>query len=173
MIEETNKKEFIADDNTVRDEHWNEIGYVKKKKHNSPNQTDNVWGAPVKYTEEWVINELTEILKVLKADKEIVYIWELFEEKDYTRYRYSEWIKTYSKVDEIQKLSHTIKEILESRAVKGAITNKYNSTFTMFHLKNNFDWKDKQEIQNTNKNVNYEAEDSSEFEALLKDNDLI
>ena len=69
---------------------------------NNPNQTENQWGAPVIYTEEFVLNELKELLKALKKDKEIVYLWELFLEKDYTRQRYGEWVKTYSKVKDME-----------------------------------------------------------------------
>jgi hypothetical protein len=68
------------------------------------------------------------MLKQLKDNKDYVYIGELFEDKDYTRFRYSEWVKTYSEVPEIQKLSHTIKEILETRAVKGLMKNELNAT---------------------------------------------
>jgi hypothetical protein len=47
-------------------------------------------------------------------------------------------------------MSDTLKEILETRAVKWAITNKLNPTMTIFHLKNNYkeNWKDKSEVQN-------------------------
>lgn len=105
------------------------------------------------YTEEFVLNELQLLLKTLKENKEIIYLWELFEDKEYTRFRYSEWVKEYKENEEIQRISHTLKEILETRAITWAMKNKLNATTTIFHLKNNFDWKDKSE-QDTNINWN-------------------
>ena len=106
------------------------------------------------YTAEFVLNELQSMLEVLKENKDIIYLWELFENKDYSRFRFSEWVKEYEENDEIQMISHTIKEILETRAVKWAITNKLNPTFTIFHLKNNYKetWKEKTELDN---NINW------------------
>lgn len=105
------------------------------------------------YTEEFVLNELQLLLKTLKENKEIIYLWELFEDKEYTRFRYSEWVKEYKENEEIQRISHTLKEILETRAITWAMKNKLNATTTIFHLKNNFDWKDKSEVENKNLNV--------------------
>lgn len=107
------------------------------------------------YTEEFVLNELNLLLTTIKENTDIVYIWELFENKNYSRQRYSEWVKEYKDNEEIQRLSDTIKEILETRAVKGALTNKLNPTITIFHLKNNYNWKDKTEIEQTNTNYNF------------------
>lgn len=103
------------------------------------------------YTEEFVLNELTLLLKTLKEDKDIVYLWELFINKDYSRQRFSEWLTEYNTNEEIKEISDTIKEILETRAVKWAITNKLNPTMTIFHLKNNYkdNWKDKSEVDQT------------------------
>lgn len=134
---------------------------IEEKKQDEK-KTNPVW-PPVVYTEEFVINELTSMLKELQDDKDIIYLWELFECKPYTRFRYSEWLKTYAEVEQIQELSHTIKEILETRAVKWAITNKLNPTFTIFHLKNNYkeNWKDKTEVDN---NVNLKTIDNITIE---------
>lgn len=112
------------------------------------------------YTKEFVLKELNWFLDKLKTDKDIVYIWELFEDKNYSRQRFSERVSLptndeedrasrYWDDKEVKELSDTIKEILETRAVKWALTNKLNPTFTIFHLKNNYKWKDKQEIDQT------------------------
>jgi hypothetical protein len=45
--------------------------------------------------------------------------------------------------------------MLESRAVVGAMTNKLNAHFTGLHLKNNYKWKDRQEIDQTTTSLNY------------------
>ena len=113
-----------------------------------PNQT--------KYTKEFVLKEIKWLLKTLKDNKDIIYIWELFEDKDYPRQRYNEWISlpTDNKEDrvtrhgddeEIHRLSSSIKEILETRAVTKALNGKSNPTITIFHLKNNYWWTDKTE----------------------------
>jgi hypothetical protein len=94
------------------------------------------------------LNELQSMLEHLKKDEDIVYLWELFQVKDYSRQRYSEWLTEYKDNEKIKEMSDTIKEILETRAVKWAITNKLNPTFTIFHLKNNYkeSWKEKTEV---------------------------
>jgi hypothetical protein len=51
--------------------------------------------------------------------------------------------------------------------------NELNATWTIFHLKNNYWWVDKQVNENTNTNLNLEVEDSGEMKDLLSDNGLI
>ena len=102
--------------------------------------------ATLKYTAEFVLEEMKSMVSIIKGNPDIVYIWELFDNKSYSRQRFSEWVKTYSDNEEIKEISDTIKELLETRAVKGAMTNKLNGTMTIFHLKNNYDWKDKSEV---------------------------
>ena len=99
-----------------------------------------------KYTEEFVLEEMKSMVTLIRGNPEIVYIWELFDNKSYSRQRFSEWVKEYNGNEEIKEISDTIKELLETRAVKGAMTNKLNGTMTIFHLKNNYDWKDKSEV---------------------------
>lgn len=100
------------------------------------------------YTEEFVIKELKVLLKELKEHKDYIYIWELFEERDYWRQRFSEWTTKFPKNKEIQQNSDTIKDILETRAAKGLMKNELNATWTIFHLKNNYKWVDKHEVDN-------------------------
>lgn len=121
-----------------------------------------------KYTEEFVLEALQTMLDELRKDKDIIYLWELFEDKDYTRFRFHEWIKKYHKNRDITRISHTIKEILETRAVKWALKNKLNWPFTMFHLKNNYKWKDKTEIQQDT-TVKEAWKTKEELEAELKE----
>ena len=102
--------------------------------------------ATLKYTAEFVLEEMKSMVTLIRGNPDIVYIWELFDNKSYSRQRFSEWVKTYSDNEEIKEISDTIKELLETRAVKGAMTNKLNGTMTIFHLKNNYDWKDKSEV---------------------------
>ena len=115
------------------------------------------------YTLEFIQEELTSLLNALKSDIDIIYIWELFLEKDYTRNRYAEWVNKYPDDEIVQTTSGTIKGILETRAIKWAMTNKLNPTATIFHLKNNYKWVDKQEIdQNIKAEVNNMSTTSTE-----------
>lgn len=98
------------------------------------------------YTLEFIQLELKSLLSALKADEDIIYIWELFTDKDYSRSRFHEWVNKYKDDDIVCETSCTIKDILESRAIKWAMTNKLNPTATIFHLKNNYKWVDKTEI---------------------------
>ena len=115
------------------------------------------------YTLEFIQEELTSLLNALKSDIEIIYIWELFLEKDYSRQRYSEWVDKYKDDEIVKYTSDTIKGILETRAIKWAMTNKLNPTATIFHLKNNYKWVDKSEIdQNIKAEVNNMSTTSTE-----------
>lgn len=118
-----------------------------------------------KYTEEFVLSELELLLKSLIKDKDIVYIWQLFETKTYSRQRYSEWIKKYSDNEKIREMSDTIKNILETRVNVWGLVNKLNPSIVKFNLINNFDWKEKTEVdQNTNMNLNVNIENASDDE---------
>jgi len=119
------------------------------------------------YTLEFIQEELKSLLNALKNDEGIIYIWELFLEKNYTRNRYAEWVNKYPDDEIVQTTSGTIKGILETRAIKWAMTNKLNPTATIFHLKNNYKWVDKSEIdQNIKAEVNNLSTTSTE--ELLK-----
>lgn len=54
-----------------------------------------------------------------------------------------------------EKFFHTIKkarEKVEQQLEENALSGKANATFTIFNLKNNYGWIDKQEIDSNNKN---------------------
>jgi len=122
------------------------------------------------YTEEFVIKELKILLKELKKNKEFVYIWELFEDRNYWRQRFSEWSNKFPDNEEIQQNSDTIKDILETRAAKGLMTNKLNATWTIFHLKNNYKWVDKREIEQSwwlDINLKFEEMNDEELDKLI------
>lgn len=148
---------------------------IKVKKHNSPNQTDNIGGRPwiLDWSDDVVIEELKDMLKKLKSDDDIIYIWELFLEKDYSRSSFIQQVSNRKANEELSKVYNTIKEILETRAVKWLLGNTLNATWTIFHLKNNYQWVDKVVNENTNTNLDYEAQDKDEFKDLLKNNWLI
>jgi len=103
---------------------------------------------PTKYTEGFVLGELNSFLERLREDKdrEIIYINQLFEKKTYCVQCFSEWANNFEKNEEISEAIKKVKEVLQSRVVTGMMKNKLNPTGCIFHLKNNYGWKDKQDI---------------------------
>jgi len=64
----------------------------------------------------------------------------------------------YSYKDEYFDTIKKARDKVQMQLEENALSNKANPTFTIFNLKNNFDWKDKiehssSEIENINKNV--------------------
>ena len=149
----------------------------KPIKPTNPNQTENQWGRPPIWIDEWtdevVIDELNTMLSELTKKKEYIYIWELFEGKPYSRSSFIQQVSNRKDNQKIAQVYNTIKDILETRAVSWAMWGWLNATFTTFHLKNNYWWVDKQVNENTNTNLNLEVEDSGEMKDLLSDNWLI
>lgn len=112
---------------------------------------------PTIYTQEYVLTLVTKLLQELKDNKDIVYLWELLEDKEYPRQCFSEWAEKFEDDKEISDTIKKIKEILETRAIVWAMKNNLNATSTIFHLKNNYKWVDKFETDNNNRNANYDA----------------
>lgn len=115
------------------------------------------WRPPIwidKWTDEIIIEELEDMYQVLNSDKDIIYIWELFSDKPYSRSSFIQQVGNRKDNEYVCQVYNTIKEILETRAARGLIKNELNPTWTIFHLKNNYKWVDKQEIDQTNKNLN-------------------
>lgn len=108
---------------------------------------------PIKYTKEFVLQEVQYIIQEIRADKDIFYLGQVFDKRDYCIQRYSEWRKEFSEDEEISEAIKKIWDILETRVVVGAMKKELHPTITIFHLKNNFKWSDKFEIdqRNTNK----------------------
>lgn len=104
---------------------------------------------PIIYTEEFVMQELQNILDFVLENKEILYLGEIFEEKQYSRQRYSEWAKDFRENDKISDTIKRIDDILESRVNVAGLKGKANPTMVIFNLKNNYDWKDKNETDIT------------------------
>ena len=64
----------------------------------------------------------------------------------------------YSYEDEYFDTIKKARDKVQMQLEENALSNKANPTFTIFNLKNNFDWKDKiehssSEVENINKNV--------------------
>ena len=76
--------------------------------------------------------------------------------KPYTITDLAVWLdcdrKTLTNYEERDKFFPTIKRAktkIEANIEKGALLGLYNPTFSIFNMKNNFGWQDKQEIDTT------------------------
>jgi hypothetical protein len=110
-------------------------------------------GRPEKYTLEFCLSEIIEIHDRLFHDLKYQYItWhDLIKGKSYSRQRISEWRKEF---DADIRFSDTIKKIddeLENRLYILGLKGKANAIMVIFGLKNNYGWKDKQEVESINK----------------------
>ena len=56
----------------------------------------------------------------------------------------------YGKDELFFTLIKNAKRRVEAQLEENALMGKYNATFTIFNLKNNYDWKDQQEVKTTN-----------------------
>ena len=106
---------------------------------------------PKTYTKEFVKDQVEKILGLVLADKDVVYIGEVFEELPYPRQTFSEWRKDFEDCSEISDTIDKIKEILETRVNVGGLKRKLDSSMTKFNLINNYKWKDKSETDVTTK----------------------
>jgi hypothetical protein len=103
---------------------------------------------PVKYTEEFVGEELKK-LEEQAINPDILVIGQLFEDKDYSQQRFSEWATEFKDCQGISESIKRIKKRFENRVNVGALKGKLNATMAIFNLKNNYDWKDKSETDIT------------------------
>ncbi len=111
---------------------------------------------PIKYTYDYCLKEILLFKNKLFDDgrKEGAglqyFTWhDLIRDRPYSRQRISEWREKFK--DE-PKFSDTLKKIdeeLENRLFKFALVNKVNPTMAIFSLKNNYGWKDKQDIEHS------------------------
>lgn len=66
----------------------------------------------------------------------------------------------YSNKDEYFDTIKKARDKVQMQLEENALSNKANPTFTIFNLKNNFDWKDKMEVEKT---------DMTKVDELLKE----
>jgi len=100
---------------------------------------------PKKYTEEWIVEELTSMIKEAQ-EKNYLYIGQLFTSRNYLRNRLSEWTKQYPNNDRIRTLYGKLHNFFETQLVVKGLNRETDSGITKFCLINNYDWKDKQVI---------------------------
>jgi hypothetical protein len=125
---------------------------------------------PTIYTEEFVLKELNDMVSELIADKDIYLLGDLFETRPYHYQRYSEWAKEFKEKKEISDTIKRIKNILEYRLNKKGLEGKINPTLTIFNLKNNYDWKDKTEVDMTTREADLTEEQlESQIKAMERE----
>lgn len=93
------------------------------------------------------------MLKEILDNAAIFYLWQIFDQKEYSMQRYSEWRNEYWEDEEISETIKKIGDLLETRVVVGALKKELHPTMTIFHLKNNFKWTDKVLIDQNNTNT--------------------
>jgi hypothetical protein len=76
----------------------------------------------------------------------------------------------YSKDEKFFLTIKKAKQKVEAQLEENALMNKYNPTFTIFNLKNNFDWKDKMEVEANKEQLNKVEELLSKIKEEANDN---
>jgi hypothetical protein len=107
------------------------------------------------------LKQLRAVIKTITTNKEIYLLNEIVEKEkiDSKTLLYSarQWMQDYKTKERTKKdiaiLLNKINDILEGRVLKLGLENKINNTLAQFTLKNLYNWKDKQEIENKTINV--------------------
>lgn len=101
-----------------------------------------------KNAEKWTEKEAKElvdsVLKYVQDTPDCYFIGEPITELGYYRTLWS-YIGTKFDFDTIKR----VESILENRLVKAGLTGGSNPTMTIFTLKNNYDWTDKNQLDHT------------------------
>lgn len=97
----------------------------------------------IKYTKAFVRKELNGMLKELRENKDIVYKGELFDVRDYSCQRFSEWAHKFEKDEAISETIKKIDKTLETRVNVGGLNKELNPIMCIFNLKNNYGWEEK------------------------------
>lgn len=98
---------------------------------------------PQKYTPEFVLQEVQNMIQETQENTEIFYLGQLLEKREYSMQRFSEWRKDFHDHEEISEAIKRLKDLLETRIVVWAMKKELHPTISIFHLKNNYQWTDK------------------------------
>jgi hypothetical protein len=120
----------------------------KEKNANGKNNTK-----PIVWSEDYVEQELNEMLDNCIKDNSIVYVKELVLYKRYTWNTMMDYVKKYTENQKIFYAYRKIKEICEIRINKGGLDHTYHNGMVKFNLINNYgdDWKESAHIDHTTK----------------------
>lgn len=111
---------------------------------------------PTKYTEEFVLSEITGFWSKVKSDSSLMFWQDLIRDKEYSRERIWEW-KNNKDWPEISNLCKKIHDEFELRLTKGAMLGKLNPGMTIFIFKNHYGMSDKleQKTENTGEGLTF------------------
>lgn len=136
-------------------------------------------GRPQKYTPETLLNKAIEYFDQLSDPKNLIDKWKDWK---HPRPKTLSWLCLYlwvskdyiSEKAKDENFSEAIKRIrlvVENSIEEWILLNIYNPTSGIFNLKNNFDWKDKQEIDTTQSiNIDLSGLSTAELIELYKKN---
>jgi hypothetical protein len=122
---------------------------------------------PTKYTQKFVEKELKDMLVEIKNNEDIIYKGQLFDNRDYSYQRFSEWANKFKRNNKISDTIKRIDKILETRVNVGGLRSKLNATMVIFNLKNNYGWEDTRKMDVTGLSGLFQ-EISQENESLVK-----
>jgi hypothetical protein len=105
---------------------------------------------PIKWTEKKSMDLAEELIQWLQISENIWINTFLIQKKGLYPQLISELGEKYPQFSEAIK---SAKALQEGKVVKNALQNEYNSTMSIFLLKNNFGWKDKTEQEIEHKGV--------------------
>lgn len=110
-------------------------------------------GRPPKYTEQFCLGEIKYFWNLLQDDmgtnKSIIAWQDMLRDKPYSRQRISEWRKKFAENEEFSDTIKKIDEELEHRLLRIGLSKSSSTAMAIFALKNNYGWKDKQEVEHS------------------------
>lgn len=118
-----------------------------KKKMGAPKGNKNA----EKWTEETVLVEL-EIMKAHCTKNKSVFIGSALSQLGYGHQLWSEWTNKFKDTKIVFDTIKNIEKLIESNLVEGGVKGDFNSTMTIFTLKNKHGWQDKRTQENTGAN---------------------
>lgn len=104
-----------------------------------------------KWTEATVNEKLIEAYDLLQKEFDINYIGTLLVRLNLNKDTWAYWKKKFAENEFVFITIKTIEDFIESRLFERALNNKVNPAVAIFGLKNNYNWKDKQETEITGK----------------------
>lgn len=121
---------------------------VIKKKYNKKPNGKNATGRPLKRSEQFAISEAKAIWDFITSDPEsedIYFIEELCLMRGYHRNNWNEWPHLFPENIELLGIIKKVESFLENKLVKAAMSEKINTTMSIFVLKNKYKWTDRTE----------------------------
>ncbi len=99
----------------------------------------------VKWTEDNVVPILLELVEEAQDDKYMT-LGELLLSRGLYKQIFQYWLHKFDGNQEITHLLNFLKGIFEEKLLRGGLSNQYNVAATIFILKNNFGYSDRQDI---------------------------